>query len=112
MIDATVWFRAILSEKLRLALTNCDRHTIRTLRCIMAVIDNASAVSQKKGAKSPRTEVPRRLLSEQEIAEILQAEIDIRSKALEEYERLKKTAQVAQLRDEIAMIEHLTMLLC
>ena len=111
MSDAADQFRARLSEKLRVALTDRDRETIRSLRSIMSALDNATAVSQEEGAISSATEVPRRTLSEREIAEILQAEIDSRSEAADQYERIGNSAQAVQLRDDIATIEQLAMLL-
>jgi len=83
--------------------------TVRTLRCVMAAIDNAGAVSleEVRRAAPSTTETPRKSLSEQEIAEILQAEIAARRRVAEEYARLGNAAQAAKLHAEIATIQHL-----
>lgn len=114
MCDAAEQFRARLSVELRKALADRDREAIVTLRCIMAAIDNASAVSPEEGARfaaSLIAEAPRRRLSDREIAAILQAEVDARSKAAEEYERVGNVARAAQLRAGIATVEHVMTLL-
>ena len=113
MSDPAERFRARLSEQLRLAFAGRDGEKIRTLRCVMAAIDNAGAVSleEVRGAAPSTTETPRRRLSEREIAEILQAEIAARSRAADDYARLGNGAQAANLHDDIATIQHLTALL-
>ena len=111
--DPAERFRATLSEQLRAAFAARDSEAIRTLRCVMAAIDNAGAVSleEARRAAPSSTETPRRRLSEQEITEILQAEIAARSRAADDYARLGNSAQAAKLHDEIATIQHLTTLL-
>lgn len=112
--DAAERFRATLSDTLRAAMLARDSDAVRAMRCIMAAIDNAGAVTPPPGgadaAASP-TEVPRRPLSTQEIAAILHAELAARSRNADEYERLGNAAQAAQLRHEIATIQPLTALL-
>ena len=114
MSDAADRFRARLAEELRAAFAVRNREATRTLRCIMAALDNAGAVSpeaQARYAAASITEAPRRPLSEQEIAALLQAEIAARSKTADIYEHVGNAAQATQLRDEIATIAHLTTLL-
>jgi uncharacterized protein YqeY len=114
MRDAAEWFRARLSEKVRAAMAERDLATLRTLRCMMAVIDNAGAISQEEVARltaASITEAPRKHLTEQELAELLQTEIDARARAADAYERVGNVAQATLLREEIATIEHLTTLL-
>ena len=111
--DPAERFRARLSEQLRAAFAARDSATIRTLRCVMAAIDNAGAVSleEVRRAATATTETPRRRLSEQEIAEILQVEIAAKSRAADQYTRLGNGAQAAKLHNDIATIQHLTTLL-
>ncbi len=113
MSDPAERFRARLSEQLRAAFAARDSAAIRTLRCVMAAVDNTGAVSleEVRGAAPSTTETPRRRLSEREIAEILQAEIAARSRAADDYARLGNGAQAANLHDDIATIQHLTALL-
>lgn len=111
--DAAEWFRTRLSDDLRAAFAARDRAAIRTLRCIMAAIDNAGAVAVDANAThvAPSTEVPRKPLSEPEIAAILQAEIAARARVADEYERRGNAVQAGELRHEIATIQPLTALL-
>lgn len=114
MIDAAEQFRASLAEELRTAFAARDHAAIRTLRCVMAAVDNSGAISreaQASYAAASITEAPRKPLSEQAIAEILQAEIAARSRAAALYERAGDGVQATQLRYEITTIEHLTTLL-
>lgn len=114
MIDAAEQFRARLAEELRTAFAAHDRAAIRTLRCIMAAVDNSGAISRTAQAAyvaASITEAPRKPLSEQAIAEILLAEISARRRAADLYERAGNVVQVDELRTEIATIEHLTTLL-
>ena len=113
MRDPAERFRARLSEQLRTAFADRDSEAIRTLRCVMAAIDNAGAVplTEARRAAPAATETPRRSLSEQEIADILQAEIAARSRAADQYTRLGNGAQAAKLHNDIATIQHLTTLL-
>ena len=110
MSDAAERFRARLAEELSAALAKRDREAIRTVRCIMSVLDNAGAVSQDAQATyaaASITEVPRRAVSEAEIAALLQAEVAARNRNADTYERVGNLTQAARLRDEIALIEHL-----
>lgn len=111
--DAAEWFRTRLSDDLRAAFAARDRTAIRTLRCIMAAIDNAGAVAVDANAThtASHTEVPRRPLSEAEIAAILQAEIAARARVADEYERRGNAVQADELRHEIATIQPLVALL-
>ncbi len=111
--DAAEGFRITLSDTLRAAMVARDRDAVRALRSVMAAIDNAGAVTLPTvpdTAASP-TEVPRRPLSTDEIAAILQAEIATRSRNAGEYERHGNATQAAELRHEIAAIQPLTALL-
>lgn len=114
MNDAAEEFRAKLSEELRAAFTARNQEAMRTLRSIMSVLDNASAVSQEAAARLAAVsihEVPRKRLGKQEIVELLQAEIAERNKAADIYEQIGNAAQAAQLRDDVALIQHLATLL-
>lgn len=114
MRDAADRFRARLAEELRAAMAERDQATIRTLRCIMAALDNAGAVAQDAQASyvaASITEAPRRAVSDEEIAALLQAEIAARSKIADIYETVGNSTEVTLLRDEIATIEHLATLL-
>lgn len=85
MRDAADRFRARLAAELRAAFAKRDQATIQTLRCTMAVLDNAGAVAQDAQASyaaAAITEAPRRAISDEEIAALLQAEIAARNKTI------------------------------
>lgn len=113
MSDPAEHFRALLSEQLRAAFAARNGEAVRTLRCVMAAIDNAGAVPLEAiTAVAPATtETPRRRLSEPEIADILQAEIAARNRVAAEHARRSNDKQAASLYAEIATIQHLTTLL-
>lgn len=113
MTDAAEQFRSRLSTQLRTSLVERDLEAVRTLRCVMAAIDNAGAIplEEAERAAATTTEAPRRPLSEREIAAILQAEIAARRKAADQYAGLGNSAVADQHRIDIATIEHLTTLL-
>jgi len=110
MPDAAESFRTTLADELRAAFAARDHDAIRTLRCVMAAVDNAGALSQAASAQyaaASITEVPRRRLDQQEIAALLQAEIAARSRTVEIYARTGNTAHATQLAAEITTIERL-----
>lgn len=113
MRDPAERFRASLSEQLRTAFADRNGEAVRTLRCVMAAIDNAGAVplDEVRRVAPTTTETPRKSLSEQEIAGILQAEIAARNRVAAEHARRGNDAQAASLHAEIAVIQQLTTLL-
>lgn len=102
MSDAADRFRTRLTEELRAASARRDRETMRTVRCVMAALDNAGAISQDAQTAyvaASITEAPRRAISEVEIAALLQAELAARSKSADLYERAGNSTQSAQLKN-------------
>jgi uncharacterized protein YqeY len=97
-VDAVEPLRARLSVDLRTAMTACDKLTIATLRCLLAVLDNAGARDPKAFGSS--TEVPRKSLTQNE----LQAEITSRRAAVIEYERGGYHQDAARLRTELFLL--------
>ncbi|GAA1992135.1 hypothetical protein [Catenulispora subtropica] len=96
-----------LRAALPAALKSRDRATAATLRATLAAIDNAEAVdagSARAGAieASPVglgvAEVPRRELTEADVAAIVQAEIDEQRRAAETYDRSGHAAKAVELR--------------
>lgn len=85
-----------LSADLRIAMKEKNEIAIKTIRCLISEIDNAGAVIVEKPKVMPMSggiagategvgssEVPRRNLSETEIIQIIQREIDEISKTIE-----------------------------
>jgi len=99
--------RARLSADLRTAMKARDKSTIDTLRCLLAVLDNAGAQdpaaypSEVFGASS---EVPRKSLTEEELQALLRAEVSSRNAAATQYERGGRRQDAARLRAELALI--------
>jgi uncharacterized protein YqeY len=89
---------------------------VSALRSAIAAIDNAGAVDAPDAKATGRgviagamrgvgaSEVPRRELSETEVASLVRHEIAQREEAAAEYERLRRDDEAARLRAEIAVL--------
>jgi uncharacterized protein len=105
--DAVESLRARLSVDLRAAMKLRDRAAIGTLRCLLAVLDNA-------GAQDPSTypsqvfgvsaEIPRKSLTQSELEALMKAEITSRDAAVIEYERGGRHQDAARLRAELILL--------
>ena len=105
--DAVEPLRARLSADLRTAMKERDKAAIDTLRCLLAVLDNA-------GAQDPATapsvvvglsaDVPRKLLTQGELQALMQAEVTSRRMAVVEYERAGRHQDAARLRAELILL--------
>ncbi|WP_033291948.1 GatB/YqeY domain-containing protein [Amycolatopsis jejuensis] len=111
--------RANLRDELKTALKNRNRVAITALRSALAAIDNAEAVPVSPGADGKAgnehvvgaavglgaAEAMRRHLTEEDICTIVNREVDERTSAADEYERLGRTEQAEQLRAEAAVLK-------
>lgn len=100
--DAVEPLRARLSADLRAAMKVRDQEALATLRCLLAVLDNAGAQDPKAFGSS--VEVPRRSLTQSELQTLLQAEVTSRRTAVIEYERGGRHQEAARLRAEIMLV--------
>jgi uncharacterized protein len=100
--DAIEHLRARLSADLRTAMKERDKLSVDTLRCLLAVLDNAGAQDPKVFVAS--TEVPRKALTHSELQALLRAEVTSRSSAVIEYERGGRHQDAARLRAELVLI--------
>ena len=100
--DTVEPMRARLSADLLVAMKARDQPAIDTLRCLLAVLDNAGAQDPK--AFGSLTEVPRKPLTEGELQALLQAEVVSRRAAVTEYERGGRHQDAARLRAELVLI--------
>jgi uncharacterized protein len=100
--DAVEPLRARLSADLRTALKSRDKAAIDTLRCLLAVLDNAGAQEPKVFA--PSVEVPRKSLTEDELQARMQAEITSRRAAVIDFERGGRHQGAARLRAELVLL--------
>jgi GrpB-like predicted nucleotidyltransferase (UPF0157 family) len=100
--DAVEPLRARLSADLLAAMKVRDKPTIDTLRCLLAVLDNAGAQDPKAFGSS--TEVPRKSLTHSELQALMQAELTSRRTAVIEYERGGRHQDAVRLRAELNLL--------
>jgi uncharacterized protein YqeY len=106
-VNAVDPLRARLSADLLVAMKARNRLTIDTLRCLLAVLDNA-------GAQDPATapsavvglsaEVPRKSLTQSELQALIKGEVTSRSTAIIDYERGGRHQDAARLRAELVLL--------
>jgi uncharacterized protein len=100
--DAVEPVRVRLSAELVTAMKARDKTAIDTLRCLLAVLDNAGAQDPK--AFGSATEVPRKSLTQSELQTLMNAEVISRRTALIEYERGGRHEDAARLRAELVLL--------
>jgi uncharacterized protein len=100
--DAVEPLRTRLSADLLTAMKARDKSAIDTLRCLLAVLDNAGA--QDPGVFRASTEVPRKSLTQNELQALMQAEVTSRCTAIIEYERGGRHQDAARLRAELVLL--------
>ena len=99
--------RTQLKADLRHAMKARQKEAVTALRILLAAIDNAEAVPTDPSFVpfTGRTnDVPRKLLTEAHIQQILQAEAAKQREALAEYERLGQEEAAEQIRAELAVM--------
>lgn len=113
MIDASQTFRTKLMAELKVKMASKQTEAIGAIRAIMSAMDNASAIPKEEIAGLPpsTTEVPRKLVTKENIEHIISAEIEMRTKAVQEYERLGNTSEADKLRQSLITLEALKSLL-
>lgn len=112
-----VRLRERLRRSLKDALSSRDTIAVAALRSAMSALDNAEAVDQSH-APGPKGgagwnvrlgvgagEVARRVLSGQDVVEIVHAEVEDRTAAASEYERLGRAEEASRLRAEASALE-------
>jgi uncharacterized protein YqeY len=111
-------FRLHLRGALTAAMTARDQVRVAALRAGIAAIDNAEAVDTAHEPTSVRhaggiagasaglgaTEAARRELSSDQVAVVVQTQVDERLAAAEEYERAGAPEQAARLRQEAEVL--------
>jgi uncharacterized protein len=105
--------RARLSADLRTAMKARDQATIDTLRCLLAVLDNAGAQDRSVGPSAVdgfSAEVPRKSLTQDELQALMQVEVTSRNSAIIEYERGGRHQEAAHLRAELVLLSRYTVL--
>lgn len=90
-------FRAVVRDDLRAALAAGDRLRLRVLRVISAAIENAAAVPSDHGADPVEfgtAEVPRGSHTIEDLARVLEAEIQDRVAVREDYARQGRADEI------------------
>jgi uncharacterized protein len=116
--DAPGPLRRRLREALRTAMKTGDRAAVVALRCTIAAIDNAEAVDRPASAAGLAIEqtpvgvgaadVERRVLTEEQVARIVRAEVAERKAAARDYDRAGRPGDAERLRREAtALAAHL-----
>ena len=103
--------REQMKADLRQAIKARHSATVATLRTVLAAIDNAEAVPVTtptmpvEPVLGHRTEVPRKLLSADDIQQIIQREVDERRAASLKYANLGQTGEAERLQTAATLIE-------
>jgi uncharacterized protein len=107
--------RQRLRAALPVALKARDRTAVAALRSTLAAIDNAEAVGAGVTIRGPAieespvgagaTEVERRIVGEEQVRDVVLAEVAERRAAAEEYERAGRTDRADRLRAEAAVLD-------
>ncbi|MBX3000627.1 MAG: GatB/YqeY domain-containing protein [Caldilineaceae bacterium] len=96
--------RELLKTDLKTAMKARQPHTVSTLRTVLAAIDNAEAVDVDPSFV-PHTgitrDVPRRVVSEEEMVDILRAEVDDLRSAMVDYEQGGRPDEAEILREKL-----------
>jgi uncharacterized protein YqeY len=103
-----------LREQMKADLTQAMKArqsaTVATLRSVLAAIDNAEAIPVSESAfpvepvPGQRHEAPRKILSVEDIHQIVQKEIDERCRASAKYATLGLQAEAARLQTAAALL--------
>ena len=100
-----VWEERLKAD-LRIAVKARQNSTIIAIRSMLAAIDNAGAVELDESLTptvGTSVDVPRRILSEEQVQEILHREAENRRSAIATYERLRRQEEADRLRAELAV---------
>ncbi len=100
-----VWEERLKAD-LRIAVKARQNSTISAIRSMLAAIDNAGAVELDESLTptvGTSGDVPRRILSEEQVQEILHREAENRRSAIATYERLRRQEEADRLRAELAV---------
>lgn len=112
MSDAPTITKARIRGDLTAAMKARNNAETRLLRALLAALDNAEAVSvgtshdryQVKMFGDSSVEVPRRVLSEADIRDLMLRETAEREAAAREFEGLEQKNEADRLRQEISLI--------
>lgn len=104
----TLPIRDRLKADLLKAMKERDKIATTTIRTMLGAIDNAEAVELPQGlvyAIDGSAEVPRRLLTEEDIRAILKREREERQRAYANYQALGLATETEQVQQELSVFE-------
>lgn len=109
MNDASGVFRKQSLELLRAAMAARESEVVGAIRAVMTSVDNASAIPKEEIAQMDPslTEVPRKAVTKEKIADIIRSEMDMRRNAKAEYERLGRLDEAEKFRLSLVTLEEL-----
>jgi uncharacterized protein YqeY len=109
MNDASAVFRQQSLELLRAAMAAREPEAVGAIRAVMTAVDNASAIPREEIAQMDPsvTEVPRKPVTKEMIADIVKTEMDMRHQAKKEYERLGRRDEAEKFRLSLVTLEEL-----
>jgi uncharacterized protein YqeY len=96
-----------LKAALTLAMKSRQANVVSTLRSILSEIDNAEAIPMDASIKPTvglSNDVPRKVLSEEQMQSILDHQYQEIQASLAEYKRLEKQDEAAQLQMELDVL--------
>ena len=110
--DESQNFLAMLKADLRTAMRERKAAEMTTLRGLIATIDNAQAVPVGDRHDTyvfhafgdSAVEVPRRALSQDDIRQLIEAEIGARNDAAADYQHLGRSDKAQELTDEVQIL--------
>lgn len=99
--------RERLKAGLAQAMKSRQMDAVSTLRSILSEIDNAEAVPMDASIKPTvglSKDVPRKILSEEQVHDILENQFNEIQASLVEYQRIEKHTEAAQLQAELDVL--------
>jgi uncharacterized protein YqeY len=106
-LDAVGPLRARVAADLRTAMKVRDKPAITTLRCLLAVLDNAGApdpAAYPVQVFGRSAEILRKPLTQGELQTLIKAEATSRRAAVIEYERAGRKQDAARLQAELTLL--------
>jgi uncharacterized protein YqeY len=111
--DPAMAMKAHIRAELVTAMRAKQSLKVAALRTVLAALDNAESVPigtqhqpyQSHAFGDPRTEVPRRILTADEVQALVMAEITKRREAADQMDQLGQSPQAEQLRDEALVLD-------
>lgn len=109
MLSHNMLVRKMMKADLLVAMKAQQKEVVSTLRSLLGALDNAEAVpvtTPVEYSGSIARDVPRRMLTSEDVQQIFEREIENRKTNIEKYRGLGKESDVVRLQNEVALITH------